>query len=77
MFLLLFFLMMMRMTGKMFVMMFLLPLLLMTILMKMTGGNSIKNTREVRLVFALNPSIPTGLDDKRKRSWRFAISIGI
>ena len=57
MFLLLFFLMMMRMTGKMFVMMFLLPLLLMTILMKMTGRNSIKNTREVRVVFALHPSL--------------------
>ena len=57
MFLLLFFLMMMRMTQKIFVMMFLPPLLLMTILMKMTGRNSIKNTREVRVVFALNPSL--------------------
>ena len=57
MFLLLFFLMMMRMTEKIFVMMFLPPLLLMTILMKMTGRNSIKNTREVRVVFALNPSL--------------------
>ena len=52
MFLLLFFLMMMRMTEKIFVMMFLPPPLLMTILMKMTGRNSIKNTREVRMVFA-------------------------
>ena len=45
------------MTEKIFVMMFLPPLLLMTILMKMTGRNSIKNTREVRVVFALNPSL--------------------
>ena len=52
MFLLLFFLMMMRMTQKIFVMMFPPPPLLMTILMKMTGRNSIKNTREVRMVFA-------------------------
>ena len=60
MFLLPFFLMMMRMTLIIFVMMPLpLPGWLMTILMKMTGWNSIKNIREVpdrpRLVFTPNP----------------------
>ena len=58
MFLLPFFLMMMRMTLIIFVMMPLpLPGWLMTILMKMTGRNSIKNIREVRLVLAANPSV--------------------